>query len=177
MQQQYSGTHGTTSAKAEVILQDGFKLAAGGRAGHGVYFWQYYENPKIAIQLAKAWYNHQVKRQNYGSDKSPCAVLDAAFKVAEQDVLDCTGEIAEQAWIMLEKLDENSRDDDIGKVYESLISRIEALRGAPILVAKANVSPPPKMNFPLKIAIPFPPILVVRNSAVNININLMALEE
>lgn len=172
---QYRGTHGTTMMRAERILKEGFDISPAGRIGAGVYFWQYYSNPKIAVSLAVGWHNTQAKRKGYGEDESNCAVLDASFSVGEQDTLDCTEEILEQVSIMLEKLDDR-KEDDIGKAYESLIKRIELLRGTPILLAKATVSPP-KMSFPIKNVMPYPPILVVRNKAVKIDVNLMALEE
>jgi hypothetical protein len=172
---QYKGTHGTTRKRAEGILRDGFELSPEGRAGGGVYFWQYYTNPQIANLLAIGWYGSQVKRKQYGDDDTPCAVLDAAFDVAEQDELDCTEEVLEQVTIMLSKLADRT-EDDIGKAYESVIQRIELLRRAPILLVKATVSPP-KMSFPVKNVMPFPPILVVRNKAVKIDVSLMTLEE
>lgn len=172
---QYKGTHGTTMMRAERILREGFQISSAGRVGVGIYFWQYYTNPKIANALAVGWYGSQVKRNQYGIDDTGCAVLDAAFDVAEQDTLDCTEEVLEQVTIMLDKLADRT-EDDIGKAYESLIKRIELLRGTPILLAKATVSPP-KMSFPVKNVMPFPPILVVRDKAVKIDVSLMTLEE
>lgn len=172
---QYRGTHGTTMTRAERIMKEGFELSASGRVGSGVYFWQYYSNPQIAVSLAVGWHGSQAKRMGYGADTSACAVLDACFRVAEQDTLDCTEEILEQVSIMLSKL-EDRKEDDIGKAYESLIGRIELLRGTPILLAKATVSPP-RISFPTKNVMPYPPILVVRNKAVKIEVNLMTLEE
>ena len=172
---QYKGTHGTTRMRAERILQEGFELSPSGRVGSGVYFWQYYSNPQIAVSLAVGWHGSQAKRKGYGEDTSACAVLNACFGVAEQDTVDCTEEILEQVSIMLSKL-EDREEDDIGKAYESLIKRIESLRGTPILLAKATVSPP-KISFPTKNIMPFPPILVVRDKAVKIEVNLMTLEE
>jgi len=167
----FKGTHGTSKQRAEVIMENGFRISTSGRAGKGIYFWQYFDDPQIANGLAIGWYESQAKRKAYQEENPECAVIDATFEADEDDVLDCTGEIMEKIAIILQKLSERS-EDDISNAYESIIGRLETFRGKPILVAKAHVTPP-KMSFPLKQVIPYPPILVVRDESVKIELKLV----
>lgn len=152
-------------------MKNGFNISAEGRAGKGVYFWQYYGSSVIAKELAVGWYLGQAKRNAYKEENSECAVIDATFDVEDDDILDCTGEILEEATLLLRKLAPYS-EDDIHGTYEALIGRVEALRGKPFLATKAIVSPP-KMSFPSKQTMPYPPILVVRSQEVKIAAQLM----
>lgn len=160
------GTHGTTKLRAGEILKSGFHISTAGRAGKGIYFWQYFEDPQLANGLAIGWYEAQAKRGAYGEKNPECAVLDASFFADDDDILDCTAEVVEQVAIMLQKLP-NRSEDDISNAYDSVIGRVEKVRGKPILVAKAHVTPP-KMSFPLRQVVPYPPILVVRSESVKI---------
>lgn len=171
----FKGTHGTTKSRAEQILESGFKISDSGRAGRGVYFWQYFENPKIATNLAVGWFESQVKRGAYKEPSPECAVLDSRIFTDEDDSLDCTGEVLERVAIMLEKISDRT-EDDISRAYDYVISKLEDMLGRPILVARAMVSPP-KMSFAIKQLVPYPPILVVRDQSVKIESKLVINEE
>lgn len=171
---QFKGTHGTTRLRAQKILAEGFRISDSGRAGKGAYFWEYYDEAIIANSLAVGWYQSQLRRQAYDEKNPECAVIDVSFEVDDDDALDCTREILEKVGVMLIKKLSQPTEDDINNAYESIISRIEKLRGKPILVTRAIVSPPKRMSFPIIQAFPYPGILVVRDESVKIEAKLVA---
>lgn len=167
----YRGTHGTTQRCAAEILSGGFRLSTEGRAGRGVYFWQYFADVEIAKELAIRWFEQQNKRRAYPEPDPQCAVISGKFEVSEDDVLDCSGELIEEITLTLQRM-VTWTDDDIGATYESLISRIEALRGKPIMLVKTMVSPP-KGAFKPKQVLPYPGALIVRDKSVEIDAELL----
>lgn len=178
MMQKHKGTHGTTMLSAKSILSNGFDFgrAAAGRVGKGLYFWEYFDDPLFANEYAIAWYQSQKRRGVYKEKDSICAVIDASFEVCTDDTVDCTGRMQERVGIMLRKLSERT-DDDIGDAYESIITKIEVKRGKRFLLAKAIVSPPPKMFFLEKQVIPHPSVLVVRDESVKLELKIVETEE
>lgn len=176
--QKHKGTHGTTMLRAKSIMATGFDFGrlAPGRAGNGVYFWEYFENPLFANEHAVAWYQSQKRRGEYDEKDPKYAVVDASFEVSVDDTIDCAGVVQERVGIMLRKLTKRS-DDDINVAYESIITKIEGKRGKRFLLAKAHVSAPHKMHFPERQVIPHPSVLVVRDESVKLELKIVETEE
>lgn len=169
----FKGTHGTTKLRAEKIIEGGFQISPAGRAGKGIYFWQYHEDSTIARNLAIGWYDSQARRGVYEEKTPECAVIDATFDADAEDYLDCTGEILESiGTLLLNKLG-NPTEEDIDRAYEFVIGGIEKKRGRPVLVAKTMVSPPKRMSFPIIQVLPYPGILVVRDESVKIETKIV----
>jgi hypothetical protein len=170
--QTYTGTHGTSLKRARNIQAEGFYPTGIGRAGRGVYFWQYRKNPKIAVQLAKGWYDFRFRNAEYKDEKDPqCAVICASVDVDEDDVLDCTtDEVLEDIALSLNNLDV-LKDSDVHAAYEKVLNDVEKALGRPMIVVKARVPHPPKMSFTLKSVIGNPAVFVVRDKVKEIKIS------
>jgi hypothetical protein len=89
------GTHGTTSYHAENIKENGFTVQAPnddstvGKAGYGVYFWNYINTNTNAVKLSEAWWSFSCKKNMYDKTKD-CSlnIFDVEVEVEENYLLD-----------------------------------------------------------------------------------------
>lgn len=163
----FNGTHGTSASRASNIMFNGFQPTLTGRAGKGVYFWNYYSHPHNAKQLAIAWHEAQHRRNTYKGETSPnCAVIYGSYDVDDSDVLDCTGAVQEEITEILRttvKKEDAYNEVDIHSAYEYVISAIEKKRGAAVILVKAAVPLPSKMSFKEKVVVGNPEVIVIRD--------------
>lgn len=158
----FKGTHGTSITCASKICTEGFLPTKIGRAGRGVYFWQYYEKPRSAIELAAGWFEYQLKNKVYESEVDPkCAIIYGKFDVKEEDILDCDDEVREEVAEILNILP-SIKEEDIHSAYESIVNAIEKVRNKSVILVKTIVSPP-KVSCRLRNVIGYPPIFVIRD--------------
>jgi hypothetical protein len=155
-------------------MAEGFRETSTGRAGRGVYFWQYRNDPYFAMLLAQGWYEFSLRMNGYKDEKTPeCAVICGSFNTNDENVLDCTdGEVLEEIALSLKNLDE-VKDSDIHAAYEKVVGDVEKALGRSIILVKANVPPPAKMAFKLKVVLGNPGIFVVREQAEKIKFQIV----
>lgn len=171
--QTYNGTHGTSLNRAQSIQANGFQASEVGRAGRGVYFWDYRKDSVFAVDLAKGWFSF-MQRNNCFKDEADTrgAVVFGTFTVHEDDVCDCTEqEVLEEIALSLQHLP-NVSDADIHAAYEMVISDVEKLLERPMVVVRAAVAPPARMSFPLKNVLGNPAIFVVRERLKDIKVRI-----
>ena len=87
------GTHGTTSYHAENIKANGFQVPSSdgvvGKAGYGVYFWNYINTNTNAVELSRAWWAFSCKKKMYDETKD-CSlnIFDVEVEIEEDNLLD-----------------------------------------------------------------------------------------
>lgn len=171
--QTFNGTHGTSAHRAAGIQAKGFRPSEVGRAGRGVYFWEYWKDSSTAIQLAQGWFDFMKRTNCFKDERDPQgAVVFGTVEIESEDVFDCSDpEVLEEIVASLKHLD-GVADADIHAAYEMVVANIEKLIERPITIVKATVAPPAKMAFPLRNVLGNPAIFVVRERLENIRVRI-----
>ena len=132
----YRGTHGTTRTRAENISKEGFTAKVGER-GTGAYFWR--ENV-YAVPLAVGWYQNQLNRGEYGTDRDKrCSVVKASINVASDTLIDLEDPDIKDDFLryFLEKGVEDSRN--AGKIYDMFLEMLEEESGKKLALVITQV--------------------------------------
>lgn len=171
--QTFNGTHGTSLQRAVSIQANGFRASEVGRAGRGVYFWDYRKDSVFAVKLAEGWFDFMKRTNCFKDEKNPQgAVIFGVVEADSEDVLDCADQdVLEEIALSLQHLKQVT-DADIHAAYEMVVANVEKILGRPMMVVKAAVAPPAKIDFPLKNVLGNPAIFVVREHLEKIKVRI-----
>lgn len=159
----HRGTHGTCYEWACQILAEGFKPSSMGRAGPGVYFWTYEEDPEMARTLALGWVQAANKRSVYQPVKpSKCSVIYTEFKAPADECLDCDTRTFEESLNRFLQKMATIGDEDLDTAYQTLITNLEQTLEVKYKLIQTRVSLPRGIAFKQKIFIGNPAIHVIR---------------
>ena len=92
------GIHATIAYHAKNINKNGFIVPQenSGKAGSGLYFWNYESNRKNALELSKQWWDFALNKANIYDRKQDCSLVqfDCEIHIPEEELLDFVGDIA-----------------------------------------------------------------------------------
>lgn len=140
------GTHGTTSYHAENIKENGFKVLNSsedvGKAGYGVYFWNYININTNAVKLSRAWWEFSCKKKKYDETKD-CSlnIFDVEVEIEEVYLLDFVTNIEiHEAFIEAYPIGEN--EQYYGAKLDLFIKMLEEKLNHIFEIIRLNLSVP-----------------------------------
>ena len=165
------GTHGTTSYHAENIKEHGFKVLNSGddvgKAGYGVYFWNYINTNTNALKLSEAWWEFARKKKFYDESKD-CTlnIFDVEVEVEETFLLDfVTHPELHEAFIEAYPLGEN--EQYYGAKLDLFIKMLEKQLNHIYEIVRLNLSVPELRKVPFANSFPAFVLKTQKNVIIN----------
>lgn len=139
------GTHGTTQTRAKTIQREGqFRPARkAGRAGTGVYFWAYQNDPSLAHLLANMWWEQCSKEGRYKSDPfQACKVIYVTLKTDDHLYFDMGDPFFQELIFKTAQERAINTVNELSQLYDWALNELEIALKIKYLVISANVPKP-----------------------------------
>ena len=163
------GTHGTTVYHAENIEKNGFLVSGEvvGKAGYGVYFWNYVSTNTNALRLSEAWWDFCVRKKIYDlTENCNLAIFFFFFAVDESKILDMiTNYEIHEAFMELYPMGE--KEQYYGAKLDIFIKLLEERLGRIFEIVKLNLSVPELRNVAFSNSFPALVLKVQKNVIIN----------
>ncbi len=163
------GTHGTTVYHAENIEKNGFLVSGEvvGKAGYGVYFWNYVSTNTNALRLSEAWWDFCVRKKIYDlTENCNLAIFDVEIAVDEFKILDMiTNYEIHEAFMELYPMGE--KEQYYGAKLDIFIKLLEERLGRIFEIVKLNLSVPELRNVAFSNSFPALVLKVQKNVIIN----------
>lgn len=172
----FNGLHATTKYHAENIKQKGFDVSvtSSGKAGSGVYFWEYVEAKSNAQYLARQWWKASMSFDSY--DRTQCcnySEIDVSITVDKNNILDCYSnlQILEAFW----ETYPNGEDKEItyGAKFDCFIQMLEQELNISYSLIKIGLSVPKLRDIAFGNSFP----ALVLKKQINVVINCITIDD
>lgn len=160
------GAHGTCRSRATKIEEEGFACSPKGRAGKGVYFWEYGSAKADARDLAVAWWRAARRQNTYrGESNDACSVIYAKATVKEVEILNLENlRLKESIAKLISSFLGDPRDEElVSATYAVFISELELENSVVYKVMQACLPPPSKHPYSRGKYLGHPRCLIVRH--------------
>jgi hypothetical protein len=163
------GIHGTAFYHAENIKKNGFivPIEGEGKAGCGVYFWNYITVNNNATSLASAWWAFCCKQNMYDKEQDIKLVMfDVSIDIEPQNLLDISTNLEiHEAFLQAFPMGEN--ESAYGAKLDLFITRLEQRLGCIYEIVRLNLSVPYLKKVPFSNS--FPALVLKKQKNVIIN--------
>lgn len=163
------GTHGTAIYHAENIEKKGFLVSDEivGKAGYGVYFWNYVSTNTNALKLSEAWWDFCVRKNIYDVKKNcGLTIFDVEIEIDESNLLDMiTHYEIHEAFMELNPMGE--REQYYGAQLDLFIKVLEKKLGKTFEIVRLNLSVPDLRNVAFANSFPAIVLKVQKNVIIN----------
>jgi hypothetical protein len=138
------GIHGTAFYHAENIKKNGFvvPIDGAGKAGCGVYFWNYISTNSNAITLATAWWEFCCAKKTYDlKEKTDLVMFDVSIDVEDESLLDMSSNL-EIHEAFLQSFPFGEEEAAYGAKLDLFIKKLEQQLGCIYEIVRLNLSVP-----------------------------------